>query len=379
MKSIATFRSLLAILICTFSIFSYSTVKAQGGIYWHEGFNNSTGKLNSSSTGPGMGTPAGGGAVATYQLGDSGTWVLYGAYRTTGSPCANYGAGHIRTLKYTDGVTIPWIVSPIVDKGIAEIHLSPVTASKRYIIQWTADTSALTTNWTYALDSITIAASCVDTAIVINQATAKRVRFKDVTNGIVGYQLDIDSIYFKSVLPLPVRFAAINANLVSNIVKVNWSSEVEVNTVSYSIERSTDGINFSPIGKIFAANNSNYSWIDQTPANGVNYYRIKSTDKDGSVNYSSVVKVIRQFKFGITVFPNPVTNQKLNLQLDGFELGQYAINIYNINGQIVSSTPVNMQNSSLSQTMTLPNIKPGIYQLEMTNGATRVTKTISVQ
>ena len=379
MKSIATFRSLLAILICTFSLLSNSSVKAQGGIYWREGFNNSTGKLNSSSSGPGMGTAAAGGAVATYELGDAGTWVFYGAYRTTGTPCTNYGAGHIRYVKYTDGATTPWVVSPVVDKGISEIHFTAVDAGKRWIIQWTADTLATTSNWTTILDSVTITTSCVDTALIVNLPTAARVRFKDVIDVATGYQNDFDSVYFKSVLPLPVRFAAINANLVSNIVKINWTSEVEINTVSYSIERSIDGINFSPIGKIFAANDGNYSWIDQTPANGVNYYRIKSTDKDGSVNYSSVVKVIRQFKFGITVFPNPVTNQKLNLQLDGFELGQYAINIYNINGQLVSSTPVNMQNSSLSQTMTLPNIKPGIYQLEMTNGATRVTKTISVQ
>ena len=374
MKSFSTLRLTLTILACIFSIFSVSTVKAQG-IYWHEGFNNNPGKLNSSSTGPGMASPA----YVTYQQADSGTWALYGAYRTTGTPCAGYGAGHIRMMKYTDG-TVPFVVSPIVDKGISEIHFSAVTASKRWIIMWTADTSAITTNWTKILDSVTVVGNCVDTVLKVNLPTAKRVKFKDVTNGTTGYQLDLDSVYFKSVQPLPARFAAINANLVSNLVKVNWTSDVEVNTANYAIEKSTNGVDFKEIGKIFASNSRNYSWIDPTPANGINYYRIKSLDNNGSINYSTTVKVIRQTKTGISIFPNPVLDRKMNIQLDGFEAGKYTLNVYNINGQNVLTTSINMENSSIAQTIALPNsTKAGVYQVELTNGANRVVKTITVQ
>ena len=375
MRSITTFKLLLAILVCTFSVFSFSTVKAQG-IYWYEGFNNSTGKINSSSTDPSV---VAGTVTVTYQQGDAGVWALYGAYRTTGSGCAAYGLGHIRMLKYTDGTT-PWIVSPIVNKGISEIHFTPTTAGKRWIVMWTADTAATTTNWTKILDSVSIKTSCVDTVLLVNLPSAQRIKFKDVTNPAAGYQLDVDSIYFKSVNPLPVRFAGINANLLSNKVKVNWVSELEIGTLNYSIEKSTTGSDFKEIGKIFASNNTNYSWIDQTPANGVNYYRVKSTDNNGTVYYSSVVKVLRQTKTGVTVFPNPVINKTLNLQIDGMTEGQYTVNIYNINGQKVSSTPINMTNSSLSQTLTLPNsTKAGIYQLELTNGVNRTIQTIEVR
>ncbi len=373
MKSFSTLRTTLTILACIFSIFSISTVKAQG-IYWHEGFNNNPGKLNSSSTGPGMASPA----TVTYQQADSGTWALYGAYRTTGSPCAGYGAGHIRMMKYTDG-TVPFVVSPIVDKGITEIHFSAVAASKRWIVMWTADTAATTSNWTKILDSATVLTACVDTTLKVSLPTAKRVKFKDVTNGATGYQLDLDSVYIKSYYPLPVRFAAINANLVSNLVKVNWTSDVEINTFTYAIEKSTNGVDFKEIGKIFASNSKNYSWIDPSPANGINYYRIKSLDNNGSYNFSSVVKVLRQTKTGITVFPNPVVDRKMNIQLDGFEAGKYTLNVYSINGQNMLTTSINMENSSLAQTIALPgSAKAGVYQVELTNGANRVVKTITV-
>ena len=207
------------------------------------------------------------------------------------------------------------------------------------------------------------------------------VPFLNSTKASTGKGFGFEGLkIFGTTKPMPVRFAGINANLLSNVVKVNWVSEVETGTLNYSIEKSTNGVDFREIGKLVASNSTNYSWIDQSPSNGVNYYRIKSMDDNGTAFYSSVVKVLRQIKSGITVFPNPVVNKTMNLQIDGMAPGQYTINIYNINGQKVSYTPINMTNSSLSQTLTLPNTaKAGIYQLELTNGVTRTTQTISVQ
>ena len=376
MKSLSTLRLLLAISICSFSLFS-SRVLSQGvspnaGIYWIEGFQANT--LNASSKDPSV---TQGTVVATWQQADAGVWAFYGAYQTSGSSCIT-GDKHIRMAKYTDG-TIPWLVSPIVNAGISEVHFTVQTATKRWIVQWTADTSAVTSNWTTILDSVTVKTSCVDTALLVSLPNAQRIRFKDVSGVAAGYQLDVDSIYFKSYAALPVRFANVNANLLNNVVKVNWTSESELNVASYSIERST-GAGFKEIGNIGTSNSKNYSFLDKTPSAGVNYYRIKATDNNGSVLYSSIVKVLVETKSaGITVFPNPVVGQKLNIQIDGVDAGKYAINIYSISGQRVSTTAVTLSGGSLSQALALPNIKAGIYQLELTNGSTRITKTISVQ
>ena len=173
-------------------------VSNQNAIYWHEGFNNNPGKLNTNSSDPSL---VQGTVTTTYQQADSGTWVLYGAYRTTGSGCANYGAGHLRFLKYFDGTTIPWAVSPIVNNGISEIHFTPIivggTVGKRFSVLWTADTAATTTNWTYIIDSFTIKNSCVDTALLVNLPTARRIKFLDINGGTSGYQIDFDSVYIK--------------------------------------------------------------------------------------------------------------------------------------------------------------------------------------
>ncbi len=254
--------------------------------------------------------------------------------------------------------------------------------------QYSTDGTNFTTFLPGTLNTTPIKSSLVGNTIAVPnvKVTAgstfylRLVPFLNSTKASTGKGFGFEGLKIYGIsVTLPVRFTNINASLLSNTVKVNWITE-EAGTLNYSIEKSTTGSDFKEIGKIFASNSSNYSWIDQTPANGVNYYRVKSTDNNGTVYYSSVVKVLRQTKTGVTVFPNPVINKTLNLQIDGMTEGQYTVNIYNINGQKVSSTPINMTNSSLSQTLTLPNTaKAGIYQLELTNGVTRTTQTISVQ
>ncbi|MFP5039382.1 T9SS type A sorting domain-containing protein [Parasediminibacterium sp. JCM 36343] len=187
-------------------------------------------------------------------------------------------------------------------------------------------------------------------------------------------------VIYANTTPLPVKFSAVSASRVNNQSVINWVSEGEVNVASYAVEKSTNGIEFKQAGTVPASSRKNYSFTDPAPASGVNYYRIKSIDKNGAVTYSSILKVLFQTKGGVTVFPNPVANHQLNLQVDGFDAGNYAVNIYSISGQKVASKAINLVGSSLSQAVTLPaSIKAGTYELEFTNGATRVVKTIAVQ
>jgi len=372
MKSNSILRLFVAILICTSCYSSlFSQVSPNAGFYWYEGFQEST--FQQASSDPSL---AVGSVVVTYQKGAAvdGTWAVYGEYVSTGSGCtvAPYGAKNMRSVKYTDGTT-PWVVTPVVSAGISEVHFTATTASKRWFIQWTSDTAATTTNWNKILDSASVKTSCVDSVLIINQPTAKRIRFKAPAVA-AGYQLDLDSVYLKSYGALPVSFASINARLSTNIVKVNWVSANEINVASYTIESSVDGNTFSTVGTVLASNKSNYSFTDASPVNGVNYYRIKSVDADGSYQYSSVVKV-STLASAVKVYPNPVVGRKLFIE--GLDAGKYTVNIYNVVGQRVSSSYINVNGASQ---LALPNsIKSGTYQLELSNGVSRVVKAIAVQ
>lgn len=51
-----------------------------------------------------------------------------------------------------------------------------------------------------------------------------------------------------------------------------------------------------------------YSYIDNTPHNGNNFYRLKFINQNNQVLYSSILKLPFLEKRNLTVFPNPATN-----------------------------------------------------------------------
>lgn len=107
----------------------------------------------------------------------------------------------------------------------------------------------------------------------------------------------------------PLSLKSFNASLINNKVALNWNTTNEINVDGFSIEKSNDGRAFSNIGFVAAKNaaSASYSFNDVLAA-GVNYYRLKITDKDGSFKYSSVVAVNAKQSTKLDIFPNPVVN-----------------------------------------------------------------------
>jgi hypothetical protein len=100
------------------------------------------------------------------------------------------------------------------------------------------------------------------------------------------------------VTPLPVNFTNFTALAQGKEVLLQWQTAQEQNSSHFIIQHSTDGKTYSDIGSVAAAGNSttakNYSFRDQAPFNGLNYYRLKETDLDGKSMYS----VVRTIRFG---------------------------------------------------------------------------------
>jgi|GEM_PF-6100345 len=94
---------------------------------------------------------------------------------------------------------------------------------------------------------------------------------------------------------LPVEFInnSTKADYENKRVQVKWATAAERNSASFSIERSLNGFNFTGIGDVVAAGNSedinNYIFYDNTPILGKSYYRIKQIDTDGSFTFTSIM------------------------------------------------------------------------------------------
>lgn len=180
---------------------------------------------------------------------------------------------------------------------------------------------------------------------------------------------------------LPVIFSDISAVKSQTTINISWTVGTEVNTNKYIVEKSTDAKNFSAIGSVDAINLGKYSYIDMSVSTANNYYRIKAVDKDGSFAYSSVVFTISDSKVAtVTVYPNPVINKQVNVQLSNLVTGSYNVEVYNNLGQAVLSKFIQLDGANTSLTLQLPSsVSAGLYRLSVSDGATKINKTISIQ
>lgn len=111
---------------------------------------------------------------------------------------------------------------------------------------------------------------------------------------------------------LPVKLVSFTAQKQNNSTLLQWQTTNEVNNNYFSIERSPDSKIFTSIGHKPATNSvlrSNYSFVDEAPINGINYYRLKQVDKDGKFTYSNIISVDFSSNAGtFGVYPNPANN-----------------------------------------------------------------------
>ncbi len=118
--------------------------------------------------------------------------------------------------------------------------------------------------------------------------------------------------YFENMYQnaLPVRLSAFNLAKVENSVKIEWKISEAVNVGHFTVEHSTNGKSgWVSRGKtIYIDVQSDYKFIDDFPTAGINYYRLKTTDLDGSFEYSSIksIKMTEtQTSRSAVFFPNP--------------------------------------------------------------------------
>lgn len=168
---------------------------------------------------------------------------------------------------------------------------------------------------------------------------------------------------------LPVSFTSFSVKADGCKALLEWQTGSEQNNSHFVVERSTNGNDFTAIGRVGAAGNSNslntYRFTDGAPAGGINYYRITQVDFDGKRS-STGIKAIRIQCDGnavtIKAYPNPATSQ-INIQ-SGKAVAQ--VNVVASNGTTVMKY-VPSQNQGGTFSLNIQQVQKGIYLLQVVN------------
>lgn len=207
-----------------------------------------------------------------------------------------------------------------------------------------------------------------------------------IDNGFTAATSNVATVtlnFFTSIA-LPVNLISFNAKYNKPDVGINWSTAQEKNFSHFVIEQSTDGVNFIQLAVVFGAGESDtkkeYSYTDKnlTGRKGLVYYRLKSVDKDGKFEYSSVriIRLGEEIKgIVLSTYPNPAVNELKVTIPAAWQSKVATYEVVNTNGQVAKRVVTG--NSSQTETINVSSLAPGFYIVKVTcEGQTALQKII---
>ncbi|MER2997340.1 T9SS type A sorting domain-containing protein [Pontibacter populi] len=176
-----------------------------------------------------------------------------------------------------------------------------------------------------------------------------------------------------NVTPLPVELLSFTATKKGNNAELRWATASEQNNKGFEVQVSTDGNTYQRLGFVesrvgSSATKQEYSFTDtRSSKNGVQYYRLKQIDFDGTskmygpktVNFGIVVAAVPA-----EVYPNPFKN-KLRVNISTLTTGVATIKLYTATGRLLKTEALQVQAGINDNPLSLANTayEPGLYLL----------------
>ncbi|WAC14545.1 T9SS type A sorting domain-containing protein [Dyadobacter pollutisoli] len=140
----------------------------------------------------------------------------------------------------------------------------------------------------------------------------------------------------------PVVLSAFVAQKSGRETILKWTTTFETNSSHFELQHSTDEREWVALRKIYTTGESsstrNYTFTDQYPALGENFYRLKIVYKDESFHYSRMLAVHFEIGMETVIYPNP-TLEKVRIKVKDWGMIKN-IEIFTPSGELMG----NMQN-----------------------------------
>ncbi len=162
------------------------------------------------------------------------------------------------------------------------------------------------------------------------------------------------------ITALPINAISLQAKEKDGQVSLQWNTMNEINTASFIIQQSSDGINFSNIGtnNAVGSGNNSYDFTIDKSLKGTQYYRLQVIDKDGN-KYCSNVAILEPLNINSRIFisPNPAKDMVI---INGLHISQVNITD-NLGKRVLEKRMIDATNPSLS----VSGLAAGIYHIKV--------------
>jgi len=174
---------------------------------------------------------------------------------------------------------------------------------------------------------------------------------------------------------LPVVLSNFSSNRTGTVSELKWTTTVEQNTARFRIEYSRNAANFQTAGVVQASRNANgrqYSFQHNYAGTEDLFYRLVIEDDDGSLSYSSIIKLTSSGKSGIRIYPTIIRNNTITIELNK---PANKLQLVNNSGALVFEK--SLQGMNGTNAILLPAVAKGVYVVQvMSNDGIKKEKVV---
>lgn len=191
-----------------------------------------------------------------------------------------------------------------------------------------------------------------------------------------GFYIDNLKV-IKSTTPLVtlgVDFLTFSGRLLpGNDIQLNWQANADNQHSHFEVEKSGDSRNFSFIGRV--ETNQPFTFTDEQPSIGNNYYRLKGVAVNGEATYSRIINIIyKPDQFELSLFPNPV-KEELNIRIRTTETERLTVELSDLSGRKILSQQVIADNSNRTTSIRVAHLTSQFYILRVINSSNEIVAT----
>ena len=168
---------------------------------------------------------------------------------------------------------------------------------------------------------------------------------------------------------LPVELLYFRGAAVETGIRLDWSTATEFQNDFFTLERSADAIAFTPLanipGESFSTAVKTYGYLDAQPLAGLNYYRLRQTDRDGSTTALGTIAI----RFGkseplVRVYPNPIAGDQIYIATENLEAGErMELVLTDLTGRQVARQELEIAGPVSTSALLLSGVDTGVYLL----------------
>ena len=176
--------------------------------------------------------------------------------------------------------------------------------------------------------------------IVIGPAVSSDPAYQGLGPEYVSVTVNnIDPFPGSGCTSFPVSLTGFEAENVGESILLQWLSLSEQNFSGFDLQHSLDGTSWTSLAFIPGIGTFDrsqfYQYTDQYPPSGINYYRLKQIDQDGSYVFSSMIHVWRKPNDSPApkIFPNPVRSDRIFISFPGISPEGFRFRLYDSSGR----------------------------------------------